>query len=106
MERIRLHGLIDTTVPGQLRGRELAREAITSAVYNIPSSSDVGIAVATGEALGPLLLAGDNDTIVGFIVELRSWAEVAIQLAASGHGVTIEDMVSTIQRAIDTVEQE
>jgi hypothetical protein len=104
MPHIHVHGLIDTAVPGQVRGRELAREAVTSAVYSIPQSAAAGIGTATAEALAPLLLGQDNGPLIGFIVEMRAWAEIAIQLAADGHDVPVETIVETIIRAIEKAE--
>jgi hypothetical protein len=104
MDQIRWHGLMGTSVPGRVRGRELAREAIVSAVYNVPDSTAVGIGPAVGEALLPFIQTGDNDALVGLVVEMRIWAEIAVQLAAAGHGVTVEDIVRMISNVIDSGE--
>jgi len=104
MEQIRWHGLRDGSVPGRARGRQLAREAIASAVYNVPDSTAVGIGPAVAEALLPFIQRCDSDALVGFIVEIRTWAEIAIQLAAAGHGVTVENIVHMISDAIDASE--
>jgi hypothetical protein len=106
MEEVRINGLIDRSIPDQVRGRELAREAITAAVFRAPHAPDIGVAAVADEALQPTLLSSsDHNVLVGFLLEMRSWAEIAIQLAASGHCVSVEGIVETIRNTIATAEQ-
>jgi hypothetical protein len=106
VDEIRINGLIDRSIPDQVRGRELARDAITAAVFRAPQAPNIGLATAAGEPLLPSLISSsDNNVLVGFLIEMRSWAEIAIQLAASGHCVSVEGIVETIRNAIATAEE-
>jgi hypothetical protein len=66
----------EDTDPIWLRGRQLARETITAALYDVDDVQHYGLARATMEALrDPVLL-------VAFLVEPRVWAELSTRIAA------------------------
>jgi hypothetical protein len=85
----------DDTDPTWARGRQLARETITAALYDVNDVTGYGLAPATMEALC------DPDLLVAFLVELRVWAELATRIAAEAQGITAEEQVERIVRALD-----
>ena len=85
----------DEVDPTWARGRQLAREAITAALYDVDDVQGYGLAPATMEALR------DADLLVAFLVELRVWAELATRIAAEAQGITAEEQVERIVRALD-----
>jgi hypothetical protein len=86
----------DEQSPTWARGRKLARETITAALYDVPDVQGSGLAPATLEALG------DSELLVAFLVELRVWAELATQIAAEMQGITVEDQVARIVEALES----
>jgi hypothetical protein len=70
----------------------------------VPRTPEIGLAAADGEALLPSLISS-RDVLVGFVVEMRPWAETAIELAAWGHEVSVQGIVETIRNAIAIAEQ-
>jgi hypothetical protein len=85
----------DDADPTWARGRQLARETITAALYGVDDVKGYGLAPATLEALR------DPDLLVAFLVELRVWAELATRIAAESQGITALEQVERIVRALD-----
>jgi hypothetical protein len=85
----------DDANPTWVRGRQLARETITAALYDVDDMKGYGLAPATMEALR------DPGLLVAFLVELRVWAELATRVAAEAQGITADEQVKRIVRALD-----
>jgi hypothetical protein len=81
--------------PTWARGRQLARETINAALFDVDDVQGYGLAPATLEALR------DPDLLVAFLVELRVWAELATRIVAEAQGLTAEEQVERIVRALD-----
>jgi hypothetical protein len=78
-----------------MRGRQLTRETITAARYDVDDVKGYGLAPATMEALR------DPDLLVAFLVEMRVRAELSPRIAAEAQGITAEEQVERIVRALD-----